>query len=468
MAVSTPTLLCQPPFLSSAGVTTSGAVAVGAIVPIGQLVVVRCWGATAATTFTVSDSQSNTWTAKTQIGNTGGSALAVQQAFYCFLTTAWTATDTITVTRTASNSLGFEAYTYTGAASVGADITNAVTANNAAVTFGSSLTPGSGDLIDVGIAWSNSTAGTVGSGYTKPIDVTTTVTNARRFAMEYQQFPSGGTNSPTFTCGGSPQWAASAFVVVASGGAASGTGSISLSGSAIWSEPASGSISLSGSAVWSEPASGSISLSGSGVWTEPASGSMSLSGSAVWSEPAAGSVSLSASAGAAAPVSGTGSVALAGTATIGGSPASGTASVTLAGAGAGSAVGTGAGSVSLAGSAGAQGAATGTGSLSLSGAATSVAQATSSAVLSLLGSAAAGVRASASALLSLLGIISNGSPPPYVLTTAPARRGTLVAPAADLTTTAAGHRLTLTPPALDLTLTAPSARRTLTAPEVDA
>jgi hypothetical protein len=403
MAVGAPTSVCQ--YLSPGTVTDSGQIIVTANVPAGQYVEVVAFGATAATTFTVTDSQGNTWISAGQKGNVGGTALCVVEKFYCFLNNPYVSgTDWIRLQRTATNSLGFFADTCTGVASVGGTVlVGATTTNNANVTVSGSLTPGTDDLVSMAVVRSNATAGTVGTGYTKNHDAATTSTNARICATEYQQFPSGGSTSPTFTCGGTPQWAAIAVLLVAASG----------------SSPASGTASLdlvaSGAAAGDQTGSAALSLSASGSDAGAQTGAAVLSLAASGADAGAGSgsaaVSLVATGAGAAPETGSAALTLNASGSTGGSsPASGSAAVSLIATGADQAPATGTATLTLtaSGTDGARG--SGAAVVSLVAAGTDAARGAGSAVLSLLASAAAGVRASGQAFLQLLatGFASGG------------------------------------------------------------
>jgi hypothetical protein len=145
---------------------------------------------------------------------------------------------------------------------------------------------------------------------------------------------------------------------IASGSAASGSGSVTLSGSGDTSAPgaASGALALSGSASTSSPdtGAGSLSLSGSGGATAPAvaGGALSLSGTGVADVPGttgAGSLSLSGSGVTTAAMTAAGALSLSGLADTF-APSDGAMSLTLASSADAAAVAAGSGSLSLSGS----------------------------------------------------------------------------------------------------------------------
>jgi len=99
-------------YASSANVSTSGPVAVGAAVPAGTMVVLDIYAGAASITFTVTDSKSNTWTLQgTASATTNASTVAT---YTSVITNPLTATDTITVTRSVAGGLAWYAATVTG------------------------------------------------------------------------------------------------------------------------------------------------------------------------------------------------------------------------------------------------------------------------------------------------------------------------------------------------------------------
>lgn len=192
--------------------------------------------------------------------------------------------------------------------------------------------------------------------------------------------------------------------LVAPSGSPSGTGSLTLSGSAATVAPsAAGSLTLGGSATAVSAATGSLTLAASGTWTEPAAaaltltatgtasaapvatGTLSITGTAAWTEPAAGAVTLTGSATPAAAATASAAVTLSGTATVTPSGTNAAGSIALAAAGTGRA------------------AATTADALSLTGAATASGSTAATAVLTLIGQLAARANASALATLTLSG-----------------------------------------------------------------
>ena len=219
--------------------------------------------------------------------------------------------------------------------------------------------------------------------------------------------------------------------------AATGSGSLTLSatGTAQAAVTGTGSLTLSATGTAQAASSGSASLTLSGSGTPQAattgSGSLTLSGSGSTSAVAAGSgsLALSGSGVAATPVTGAGSITLSATGTAQ-AATNGTASLTLTGSGSGVAATTGSGSLELSGSgstsapitataslvlsatgtATSDSAASGTASLTLSGSGVTSAVATASAALTLSGSGTAQVTATGTGSLTLSGSGSTSAP----------------------------------------------------------
>lgn len=178
----------------------------------------------------------------------------------------------------------------------------------------------------------------------------------------------------------------------ASAAVATATASLSLSGAGVHSSVGSASLSLSGSGTAQATTTGSasLSLSGSGIAQAATTGSASLSlsgsGTAQAATSATASLSLVGSGTAQAATTGMASVSLSGSGSAG-YGTSGAASLTMSGSGTAQAASAGSASLSLSGSGTALGATTGSGSLELSATGAALSAVSGTASLSLSASA---------------------------------------------------------------------------------
>lgn len=283
-----------------------------------------------AGTISVTDNQTRSWTTA---NTTGTPNIAYSYA----LCTTTTTTQTVTVNSTSSTAIGGVVYLLRGAvtagfvsdtATSGSSTTPTITSSTAQADYivigwlGVNGPTGDGFTADADTTrgtWSaNTTSGTTGGGATSNVSVRTQskIVNAT------------GTQTYNPTLGTSRSWVADDVIFVAAG-STTGSGSISISGSAnaaldFPNRTGSGSITLTGSAnatlVFNTTGSGSITLTGSANTVLPTtgSGSISLTGAATWSQ-------------LGFPATGSGSILLTGTAASGPSSpvATGSASIIL-------------------------------------------------------------------------------------------------------------------------------------------
>lgn len=281
-----------------------------------------------AGTISVTDNQTRSWTT----ANTTGTPNIAYSYAICTTTTT---TQTVTVNSTSSTAIGGVVYLLRGATTSGFVSDTATSGSSTAPTITSSSVANgyivlswlgvngpTGDTFTADAdttngSWSaNTTSGTTGGGATTNVSVRT----------QSKIVTATGTQTYNPTLGTSRAWVADDVIFVAAG-ATTGSGSISISGSAnaaldFPNRTGSGSISLDGTAT------GTLSSSTTG------SADISLTGTAVGSIGTSGSASIDLSASANATLvfatTGSGSIILTGI-LLQGTPATGSASITLSG-----------------------------------------------------------------------------------------------------------------------------------------
>lgn len=223
MAVSVPTTVCT--FGSTGSVTTSTAQALTAAVPLGALLMVTVGGAASSVTYGVSDSQGHTWSSLTLWTQATGTLMSTQ-VFYTKITTALTTSDTLTATRSNSNTLDFFAEYVTGQDPTTPIGNGGVTQNTSSstsvttLTVPSPLSAGTGDMTRGALVVTgnsnlitSSALTIVGSG------VVGTGTGNRKIATGYRIATSPETPTPdvSWTTANAAAWGA--YVIAAAGAA---------------------------------------------------------------------------------------------------------------------------------------------------------------------------------------------------------------------------------------------------------
>jgi len=217
MAVSTPTVIVG--YASTASVTTSGAQTLTASVAVGEMILVAVGGAASGSTFTVSDSEGHTYTQLSQ-ANQGTGTLAQTTIFYTVATNAMNTSDTITVTRSTSNSLAFSAQKVSGQASspIGNGGTTPTNTSSSSVTTATtaSVTHDLGDLVLMSVINNgNATAQAGSNGFTTGNFRATSGTNPRDLSTAYYASTTASTIVPTLTWSTSGIYGAVAVVISA-------------------------------------------------------------------------------------------------------------------------------------------------------------------------------------------------------------------------------------------------------------
>lgn len=207
MTVSAPSAIVD--YESTTSVTAHSK-AVGVTVPSGTFVVVcAVSSARTAASFTISDSQGNTWThaAGPYPSPTSGNTSTAQIA-WSTLTTGWSATDTISATTDVAGGLDFAAFSLTGVNSTPIDVAASAASGTGTAWAAPAVTGATGGLIVAfgGIGGSGATL-TPGAGFTQYIRIAGSGTNPRAMAVEYMQ-GDGSSHTPTGTISASNPWSA--------------------------------------------------------------------------------------------------------------------------------------------------------------------------------------------------------------------------------------------------------------------
>jgi hypothetical protein len=207
MAVSAPIAIVD--YESTASQTVHSK-AVGTTVAAGTFVVVcAISSARTATTFTVSDSQGNTWT----LGGgpypsaTTGNTSTAQVAWATLGGSGWAATDTVTITTDVAGGADFMVFSLTGVdTTTPVDVAASAASGTGTAWAAPAVTGASGDLVLAtgGIGGSGATL-TPGSGFTLYLRAAGSGTNPRAMATVYAA-GTGASLTPSGTISASNPW----------------------------------------------------------------------------------------------------------------------------------------------------------------------------------------------------------------------------------------------------------------------
>lgn len=219
MTVSAPTSMGS--FVSTANVTTSGALALSPGAGVGNLVFISVVGGSSSIGAGVTDTKGNTWT-QISAATAASGAAGTATGFYSVITSALVAgTDTITVTRTPTGSLTAHIMLLTDVNPLSPLGNSGTTPTANSVTAVTAMPSGSITVNNGDIAFQVTMIGTgygtitpnVSPAFTTFVTVDSTGgTNPRGTNVEYRQITAGATFTPQITTSAGKAYAAVAVV----------------------------------------------------------------------------------------------------------------------------------------------------------------------------------------------------------------------------------------------------------------